>query len=173
MKKSSDRFVNRICVAIIAIGACGLVNSLYADVNAYEREIHLKGTSNTRDIGGYVTGDLGVLRQGQIIRSENLSRLTAEDFQKLEEIGVKTVIDLRTNKEHAKEPTVWQGDNPPQFFHFPVGDSNNDWFNAQRKMFKRNRFTEQQALDHMVEGYRVIAEEEIDSYQKLAGPDSL
>jgi hypothetical protein len=28
-----------------------------------------------------VTGDLGVLRQGQIIRSENLSRLTAEDFR--------------------------------------------------------------------------------------------
>jgi protein-tyrosine phosphatase len=154
-------------VAIIAIGAWGLVNPLSADVNAYEREIHLKGTSNTRDIGGYVTSDLGVLRQGQIIRSENLSRLTADDFQKLEEIGVKTVIDLRTNKEHAKEPTVWQGDNPPQFFHFPVGDSNSDWFNAQRKMFKRNRFTEQQALDHMVEGYRVIAEEAFDSYQKV------
>lgn len=167
MRKSSGKIMNRVCVAIIAIGAWGLVNPLHADVNAYEREIHLEGTSNTRDIGGYVTGDMGVLRQGQIIRSENLSRLTADDFQKLEEIGVKTVIDLRTNKEHAKEPTVWQGDNPPQFFHFPVGDSNNDWFKAQRKMFKRNRFTEQQALEHMVEGYRVIAEEEFDSYQKV------
>ena len=167
MRKSSDRIMNRVCVAIITIGAWGLVNPLHADVKAYEREIHLEGTTNTRDIGGYVTGDMQVMRQGQIIRSENLSRLTADDFQKLEEIGVKTVIDLRTNKEHAKEPTVWQGDNPPQFFHFPVGDSNNDWFKAQRKMFKRNRFTEQQALDHMAEGYRVIAEEEIDSYQKV------
>ena len=61
MRKSSDRFVNRVCVAIIAIGAWGLVNPLSADVNAYEREIHLKGASNTRDIGGYVTSDLGVL----------------------------------------------------------------------------------------------------------------
>jgi protein-tyrosine phosphatase len=167
MRKSFSGIKSKVQLAVIAIGVWGLVNPAFADAAAYDREIHLKGTSNTRDIGGYVTGDLGVLRQGQIIRSENLSRLTADDFQKLEEIGVKTVIDLRTNKEHAKEPTVWQGDNPPQFFHFPVGDSNNDWFNAQRKMFKRNRFTEQQALDHMVEGYRVIAEEEIESYQKV------
>lgn len=165
MRKSSARIINRVCVAIIAISACGLINPLYAGVNAEQREIHLKGTSNTRDIGGYVTGDMQVMRQGQIIRSENLSRLTAEDFRKLEEIGVKTVIDLRTNKEHAKAPTVWQGDNPPQFYHFPVGDSNNDWFKAQRKMFKRNRFSEQQALDHMAEGYRTIAAEDAASYQ--------
>ena len=80
---------------------------------------------------------------------------------------MKTVIDLRTNREHAKAPTVWQGDNPPQFYHFPVGDANNDWFKAQRKMFKRNRFTEQQAMDHMVEGYRTIAVEDTDSYQSV------
>jgi hypothetical protein len=48
----------------------------------------LQGTSNTRDIGGYQTGDLRTPRWGQVIRSDNLSRLTASDFQKLEEIGV-------------------------------------------------------------------------------------
>ena len=61
-----------------------------------------KGTTNTRDIGGYQTSDLRTIRPRQIIRSENLSRLTAGDFQQLEEIGVKTVIDLRTDREHDK-----------------------------------------------------------------------
>ena len=136
---------------------------------APERVIHLKGTSNTRDIGGYQTSDQRMLRWRQIIRSENLSRLTARDFQQLEEIGVKTVIDLRTDREREQSPTVWQGEHPPQFYHFPIGDAHNDWFNAQRKLLKGNRFTEEQSLEHMVEGYRMIADEGPPSFQKLMG----
>ena len=132
-----------------------------------QRVIDLKGTTNTRDIGGYQTSDMRTIRWRQIIRSENLSRLTASDFQKLEEIGIKTVIDLRTDREHEQAPTQWQGDNPPQFFHFPVGDSHNDWFNAQRRLMRRKNFTEEQALEHMIEGYRMIAEEGPPSYHKM------
>jgi protein-tyrosine phosphatase len=142
-------------------------NPVFSSTEPGERVIDLKGTTNTRDIGGYETSDLGTVRFGQIIRSDKLSRLTANDFQKLEEIGVKTVIDLRTNKEHDQSPTAWQGDNPPRFFHFPVGDANNEWFTSQRKMMKRNRFTEEQSLEHMVKGYRMIAEEGTSSYQQL------
>ena len=167
MRKSSARLNKKVYMAVIALSVSVLANSAFSNELAYDRVIHLKGTSNTRDIGGYQTSDLRTLRMGQIIRSENLSRLTSNDFQKLEDIGVKTVIDLRTDREHDKAPTVWQGDNPPQFFHFPVGDAKNDWFKAQRKMFAKNRFTEEQALEHMVEGYRMIAEDGPPSYQKL------
>jgi len=167
MWKSSARMKKKLYMAVIAIGVWVLVNPAFANEIPYERVIHLEGTSNTRDIGGYQTSDLRTLRWRQIIRSENLSRLTASDFQKLEEIGVKTVIDLRTDREHDKSPTVWLGDNPPRFFHFPIGDAQNDWFKVQRRMMKRQRFKEKQSLEHMVEGYRMIAEEGPPSYQKL------
>ena len=167
MRKSSDRLKNKVFMAVIAMGAWLLVNPAFSDESSYDRVIDLKGTSNTRDIGGYQTGDQRFLRSGQIIRSENLSRLTASDFRKLEEIGVKTVIDLRTDKEHDKAPTVWLGDNPPRFFHFPIGDANNEWFSAQRKMMSRNKFTEEQAMEHMAEGYRMIVNEGPASYEKL------
>ena len=167
MRNVSARNMNKVYMAIIAMGVCMLVNPAFSNELPNERVIHLDGTANTRDIGGYLTNDLRTLRWGQIIRSENLSRLTANDFQKLEEIGVKTVIDLRTDKEHDRAPTVWQGDNPPQFFHFPVGDSNSDWFNATRKMMKRNKFTEEQSSKLMAEGYRMIVEEGPPSYEKV------
>ncbi len=167
MRKLPARIKKGVHLAVITIGVWMLASPAFPNVLADERVIDLEGTTNTRDIGGYQTGDQGTLRWRQIIRSENLSRLTANDFQTLEEIGLKTVIDLRTNKEHDKSPTVWQGDNPPQFFHFPVGDANNDWFKAQRRMMKRNRFTEEQSMELMVEGYRMIAEEGPPSYQKL------
>jgi hypothetical protein len=110
MRNSSARLKKKVYMAVIAIGVWTLVNPAFPDELAYDREIHLKGTSNTRDIGGYLTSDLRTIRWRQIIRSENLSRLTASDFQKLEEIGVKTVIDLRTDGEHDLSPTVWMGD---------------------------------------------------------------
>lgn len=167
MRKSSVRMKNRVYMAVIAICVWALANPAFSSERSYEREIDLEGTSNTRDIGGYQTSDLRALRWRQIIRSENLSRLTDGDFQKLEEMGVKTVIDLRTEREHQKSPTVWLGDNPPQFFHFPIGDAQNDWFKAQRRLMNKSRFTEEQSLEHMKKGYRMIAEEGPPSYQKL------
>jgi protein-tyrosine phosphatase len=169
MRKSSARLKKRVYVAVFAIGSWVLVNPAFAEELEYDRVIHLKGTTNTRDIGGYQTSDQRTLLWRQIIRSENLSNLTAKDFQKLEEIGIRTVIDLRTDHELDKAPTVWLGDNPPQFYHFPVGDSQNEWFNAQRKMMQKNRFTEKQASQHMVNGYRMFAEVGQPSFQKMMG----
>jgi len=120
MRNSSARLKKTAYMAVIATGLWVLANPAFPNELAYERVINLEGTTNTRDIGGYQTSDLRTIRRRQIIRSENLSRLTAGDFQQLEEIGVKTVIDLRTDREHDKSPTVWLGDNPPQFYHFPV-----------------------------------------------------
>jgi len=167
MRKFSARIKKAGYMATIATSLWLLANPVYSNTITSDQVIHLKGTTNTRDIGGYITGDMGTLRSGQIIRSDRLSRLTANDFQKLEEMGLKTVIDLRTRKEHDESPTVWEGDNPPRFFHFPVGDANNDWFRAQRKMFKTNRFTQRQSMAHMIDGYRMIAEEGTSSYRNL------
>ena len=156
-----------IYLAMFTAGVLAFSSPAVSAVPVQDRVIDLQGTSNTRDIGGYQTGDLRTVRSGQIIRSENLSRLTADDFRKLEDLGLKTVIDLRTNKKHKKEPTVWQGENPPQFYHFPVGDVKNDWFQAQRKLMKMNRFSEEQSLELQKDGYRMILEEGTASYQQL------
>lgn len=167
MHPAKIRPVARFQLVLLALFAGWVSIPSQANETAAERAIELQGTTNTRDIGGYQTTDLRTLRQGQIIRSENLSRLTPQDFAKLEALGVKTVIDLRTKQEHQKAPTVWQGDNPPEFHHFPVGDAQNDWFRAQRKLVRKNRFSQKQSLELMKDGYRMIAEEGAGSYEKL------
>ena len=136
MRKSSARIKKAVYLAAIATSFWALANPVFSSALPGEHVIHLKGTTNTRDIGGYETGELATIRSGQIIRSDNLSRLSSGDFQKLEEMGLRTVIDLRSEQERDHSPTVWQGDNPPQFFHFPIGDSKNEWFAAQDRMMK-------------------------------------
>jgi protein tyrosine/serine phosphatase len=62
--------------------------------------IDLEGAVNVRDLGGMPTEDGGSTVPGRLLRSENLQDLTPADVTKLvKEIGVTTVVDLRTTGE--------------------------------------------------------------------------
>jgi len=62
--------------------------------------IDLKGAVNVRDLGGLPTVDGGSTVPGRLLRSENLQELSPADIAKLvKEIGVTTVVDLRTTGE--------------------------------------------------------------------------
>jgi protein tyrosine/serine phosphatase len=69
-----------------------------------DRWIRLEGADNVRHLGGLATGDGGATRPGLLIRSDTVQRLTTEDARKLtEDLGLRTLIDLRTPKEAARE----------------------------------------------------------------------
>jgi protein-tyrosine phosphatase len=62
--------------------------------------IDLEGAVNVRDVGGLPTEDGGETVYGRLLRSENLQELSPADVGKLVgEIGVTTVVDLRTTAE--------------------------------------------------------------------------
>lgn len=64
-------------------------------------EILLKGTVNTRDVGGLALADAsGRTRAGVLLRSDNLQDLTAADVRHLvDDLQVRRVVDLRTDVE--------------------------------------------------------------------------
>jgi len=59
----------------------------------------LDGVPNFRDIGGYVTTDGRVVRAGRVYRSGMLGAATDDDLATLAALGLRTVIDLRTQPE--------------------------------------------------------------------------
>ncbi len=63
------------------------------------RKIALEGTVNFRDLGGYGTLDGRHTKWGRIFRADGLSHLSDADLSVLEELGIKCVIDLRTESE--------------------------------------------------------------------------
>lgn len=80
---------------ILAIAA-----ALYAaSAVAEERIVGLEGQPNFRDIGGYETRDGRKVRSGLIYRSGELPRLTDEDVEKLQALGVKTLVNFLTPEE--------------------------------------------------------------------------
>lgn len=69
---------------------------------ARARPIPLEGTKNTRDLGGMPVHG-GRLKSGMLIRSGALCYLSGPDQQRIQELGVRTFIDLRTPEEIRKE----------------------------------------------------------------------
>lgn len=63
------------------------------------RLIDLEGQKNFRDLGGYVAQDGRRVVSGRIYRSGELSALSDGDVERLSELGIRTVVDLRSNKE--------------------------------------------------------------------------
>ena len=63
------------------------------------RRIELEGAFNFRDLGGYPTTSGGKVPEGLLYRSDDLFRLSESDLAVMETLGIKTVIDLRTEIE--------------------------------------------------------------------------
>jgi protein-tyrosine phosphatase len=63
------------------------------------RHVALDGAVNVRDIGGYRSAyGLEVMR-GRLFRGDSLSQLTGPDVERLDQLGLRTVIDFRTPGE--------------------------------------------------------------------------
>ena len=86
---------------------------------APSRHVVLDGAVNVRDIGGYrIVGGPEVVR-GRLYRGDSLSQLTSSDVERLDRLGLRTVIDFRT----PGEVLICGNDRLPfavEYAHLPV-----------------------------------------------------
>ncbi|KAF8463846.1 tyrosine phosphatase family-domain-containing protein [Kalaharituber pfeilii] len=62
--------------------------------------VNVPGIVNFRDIGGYPISDgRRSVRRGLVYRSAEPSRVTADGRKKMQELGIKKMYDLRSEKE--------------------------------------------------------------------------
>jgi len=66
--------------------------------------IALDGQTHFRDLGGLPTLHGRRVKHGVLFRSGELSRLSDSDSQALEELGIRTVFDLRAESEQQQAP---------------------------------------------------------------------
>ena len=91
--------------------------------NDPRRLIALEAVHNFRDLGGYPTKDGHTTKWRTLFRADGLYRLTSQDAQKVVDLGVQTVIDLRTPKEVQTRGTFPVAQFPVRFHHLPIIDS--------------------------------------------------
>jgi protein tyrosine/serine phosphatase len=72
------------------------------------RVLRLAGADNVRDLGGLPAGDGRRTRSGRIFRGELLPSLVEDDVEILiREVGLRSVVDLRSRGEVRHEPGRW------------------------------------------------------------------
>ena len=74
------------------------------------RHIAFEGIENFRDLGGYDTACGRGMKAGVVYRSANHGQATDADLEKLRELGITTIVDLRRRRERDREPSRrWPG----------------------------------------------------------------
>ncbi|MXN90488.1 protein-tyrosine-phosphatase [Flavobacterium sp. Sd200] len=123
------------------------------------RHIYFKHANNFRDIGGLKTKDGLTVKWGLIYRSDNLSKLRKNEFEKFEGLGIKTVFDLRTaNEVYEKNDHLPQS---VQHVHQPiVQDSLNELGTIKKKVIKGD-VDAAQSFQFMTELYTTIIADNI------------
>lgn len=75
-----------------------------------KRLIPLDGAFNFRDIGGYLTREGRRIPWGRIYRSDEFSELSEADLNTLNDLGLRSIIDLRNPRERkGKENRLPEG----------------------------------------------------------------
>jgi len=69
----------------------------------FDRKVELEGEHNFRDLGAYQTSNSKAVKKGLLYRSGTLYKLTPNDITKLEELGIKTVVNFLTESERENQ----------------------------------------------------------------------
>ncbi len=95
------------------------------EIQTIPKKISLQGQANFRDLGGYKTVDGRSIKYGMLYRSGTLSKLTDSDIAKLEDIGIKTVVNFLTEEERQArgEDRLPEG---VQSIFLPISGENNE-----------------------------------------------
>lgn len=89
----------------------------------FERHIRLQGAFNVRDLGGYALAGGGTTRWRSVLRADGLQSLTEDDIRALLDLGLATVIDLRSDLELERQPSVFSGRRGVDYRHIPLFDA--------------------------------------------------
>lgn len=106
------------------------------------RFLQFEGTFNFRDIGGLQTTDNKNMKSGILFRSGELSWLSSNDLNKLQELNIKLICDLRTPNERKSKPDKIPASNGIRIVNVPFYYNNKDLSNREFYSLLLNRSKE-------------------------------
>ena len=95
-------------------------------LDEFERLIEFETVFNFRDLGGYPTRDGRETRWRRLFRADGLNRLKRDDGVRFGNLGIATVVDLRTPDE-AEASRFTDSFDDVAYHHLPMFDVMPDW----------------------------------------------
>jgi protein-tyrosine phosphatase len=113
--------INRDFVDITLLGSNRsyfklIFNKKYSAITA-ERIIPTQNLFNFRDLGGYYNSNNEQTKWGKLYRSSSLGDASKLDMRIMDRLGIKTIIDFRSDKERFGRPNKYSAS---QIFNLPL-----------------------------------------------------
>nr|WP_287612476.1 tyrosine-protein phosphatase [Dysgonomonas sp.] len=116
---------------------------------------------NFRDVGGYYTSSGVQIKWGMIYRAGDFSTLSSKDYQTLNKLGIKTVIDFREEEERAMNPDLFRGEN---LISLPINSGNRTYI---RERVLDGSFYRGDAIVFTQDMYKALIEYSSDKYAEF------
>ncbi|MEO8898964.1 MAG: tyrosine-protein phosphatase [Candidatus Dormibacter sp.] len=87
----------------------------------------IEGLVNLRDLGGLPTESGAVTRHGRLLRSDSPHDLAESGLRALLDLGMRTVVDLRTVSEREFRPSPLVGASDVRDHHAPIFNDGDDF----------------------------------------------
>lgn len=124
------------------------------------RSIDMDNISNFRDLGGYYTTDESQLKWGKIYRSGHLSNANLFDQEKMKQLGIKTIIDFRTEKDRKAHPYFIN----IQKINIPINSA--DILSYKDKILTDN-LSRSETILYMQKAYKELVEDNAEQYADM------
>ena len=124
------------------------------------RSIDMDNVLNFRDLGGYLTTDDKQLKWGRVYRSGHLSNANLYDQDKLKRLGIKTIIDFRTEEDRKTHPYFTNISK----INLPIipGD-----ISSFKDELLKDGLTRSETIVHLQNAYKEIVEDNADKYADM------
>lgn len=87
-----------------------------------EKHLPMQGTPNFRDLGGILNKSGKQIKWGYFFRSGSLNDFTQSDWNYFKTLGIKRVIDLRSEYEANVRPDIFPDGLTIDYIHSPIGN---------------------------------------------------
>lgn len=123
----------------------------------------LSGAVNLRDMGGYESADGRRVKPGMLYRSGRMSTLTEADEAHMATLGIRVVCDLRNVDERTRHPTRWCEAGGALLWARDYAEHSGQL----DRVINNDAATVEDAYEAMVELYRLLPFDHIESYRWL------
>lgn len=112
-----------------------------------DRHIDFEGIDNFRDFGGYATACGRGLKRGVLYRSGHHARASEADLERMAELGITVLVDLRRTHERTREPSRRPSSFAAQILENDLGDTQDAWLHelknraADAEWFRQDSLT--------------------------------
>ncbi len=134
---------------------------------------------NFRDFGGYTTRNGARLKKGLLYRSGDLSKATDADLEKFSALKIKTICDLRSERERQVEPDRFPNAVPTTFLNIPMRPIVDYHARSWGRLFSL-MFGKERKMDYIAESYQAYREYATGYlpqlkalFERISNPDNL